>query len=793
MIGRSAGGKRVRPRGGYAALAVCALGFVLGCADTKRTPRKAAPPHPPPPPSQPNAPKPEPHPGLTVGEGGVVLKGGKPFRGIGVNYFDAFYRTLKDRNDESYREGFAELARLGIPFARFMCCGFWPKDNALYFEDRERYFELLDGVVRAAEEHGIGLVPSLFWHTATVPDMVGEPVDQWGNPRSKVRDFMRTYVREVVTRYRASPAIWGWEFGNETNLSADLPNAAKHRPKIVPRLGTPDSRSARDEMTHDIMVSALEGFAREVRKHDPHRIITSGNSCLRPSAWHQWREGSWKQDTEAQFAERFRLDHPAPIDTMSVHVYWSSSKRFGRDVPVSKFLRLAACAAKDVGEPLFVGEFGARKEKSDETDAQVRERFAAILSAIEVSGAPLAALWVYDFGGQRESWNVTPSNARAWQLDAIAAANRRLVTRAGRDGTDAGAEKKHPLVFASYYVWYKSGDAKKPYAGWVRPSMRVPAGAKRHGSHGEPHIASTAYPLAGLYDSADPAVAEWHVRLAKSAGIDAFLVSWWGAHDGRARAFERGILPAAEKLGFKVALLDERAQFHKDLDQYKAMAAKFLRDYKDSPAYLRIDGRPVIYLYQVAAGPTLTPEKFAELKEYVEARVGPVYWIVDKLAHDPAAARRGDADRVKRIPEPWLKTPGVDALGFYSTFSHFRAHTHAELAGKYRYLAGLARAAGKKSLLPVHPGHDNSRFSANAYVMPRRDGATLRDYLRAASEAEADFVMVTSWNEWPETTVVEPSVTWADPYRYLRIIAEWRGVAFGDPAPPPRARDAGPK
>ncbi|MHC5054781.1 MAG: glycosyl hydrolase 53 family protein [Planctomycetota bacterium] len=357
-------------------------------------------------------------------------------------------------------------------------------------------------------------------------------------------------------------------------------------------------------------------------------------------------------------------------------------------------------------------------------------------------------------------------------------------------GAVEGAPKERPLVLASYYVWYGSGEAKEPYAGWVRPNMRVPANAKRHGPPGEPHIASTAYPLVGPYDSADPDVAEWHVRLAKSAGIDGFLVSWWGAHKGRDKAFERGILPAAEKLGFKAALLDERAQFHRDLDEYKAMAAKFLKRYKDNPAYLHVDGRPVIYLYQVAAGPTLTPAKFAELKAHVESEAGPVYWIVDKLAHDPAAARRGDADRVKRIPGDWLRAPGVDAFGFYSTFSHFRAHTYDELGGKYRYLAGLARAAGKKSLLPVHPGHDNSRFGGNPYVMPRRDGATLRDYLRAAREANADSVMVTSWNEWPETTVVEPSSTWADPYQYLRIIAEWRGVRFGTPPRPP-GRTAG--
>jgi hypothetical protein len=128
-------------------------------------------------------------------------------------------------------------------------------------------------------------------------------------------------------------------------------------------------------------------------------------------------------------------------------------------------------------------------------------------------------------------------------------------------------------------------------------------------SRGEPLFASPARPLAGLYDSADPQIARWHVRLAQAAGIDAFLVSWWDRFKGRDQAFESGVLAAAEELGFKVALLDERAQFHQNLSQYQAMLTGALRRFKDSPAYLRLDGRPVVYLYQVAANPGLTAEQ----------------------------------------------------------------------------------------------------------------------------------------------------------------------------------------
>lgn len=340
-----------------------------------------------------------------------------------------------------------------------------------------------------------------------------------------------------------------------------------------------------------------------------------------------------------------------------------------------------------------------------------------------------------------------------------------------------------PLLFANYYTWYRTGDHPRyPWSNWTRPETDRNPLAQQARRPGEPPLSSAARPLVGLYDSADPEIAIWHVRLAQAAGIDAFLVSWWDKVKERDQAFESGVLAAAEKLGFKVALLDERAQYHAELAQYQSMLARALRKYKDSPAYLRLDRRPVVYLYQVAANPGLTPEEFTAVRRHVENEVGPVYWIVDKIAHDPEAQRIGDEARLKVIPANWLSTPGIDAFGFYSTFSNFRAHQYDELIGKYRHLTGLAHGAGKKMLLPVHPGHDNSHFRTDPYIMPRRDGQTLRDYLRAATEAGADFIMVTSWNEWPETTVVEPSSAWPDLYLYLKILAEWKGVSF---APPP--------
>jgi len=107
-----------------------------------------------------------------------------------------------------------------------------------------------------------------------VPDLVGEPVNRWGDTNSLTHKFMREYTGQVVARYVSSPAIWGWEFGNEFNLVADLPNAAQHRPPVVPQLGTPATRSAEDELSHKMIRTAFHAFAEEVRRLDSRRITS---------------------------------------------------------------------------------------------------------------------------------------------------------------------------------------------------------------------------------------------------------------------------------------------------------------------------------------------------------------------------------------------------------------------------------------------------------------------------------------------------------------------------------------
>lgn len=360
-------------------------------------------------------------PGLTVNDQGELMLQGAPFRGIGVNYYDAFVRTLEHPPRTNYDAGFRELAARKIPFARFSAGGYWPVNWQIYQTNRVQYFQQLDEVVLSAERHGLGLIPSFFWNLSAVPDLVGEPCNRWGDTNSRTIAFMRNYTHELVTRYEKSPAIWAWEFGNEYNLAADLPNAARSRPPAVPHLGTPAQRTAADELTHENFRTALRAFAEAVRQYDQHRPIISGNAFPRPSAWHQMHEHSWQSDTPEQFRLMLAADNPSPINTLSVRAY-DLTNDVGR-------LAKAMTVARSEKKPLFVGEFGV--PGGDTTEA--RTSFATILTAIETNQVPFSALWVFDFDHQAKDWNVTPTNGRGWQLDAIQQANKRLRARLGKD------------------------------------------------------------------------------------------------------------------------------------------------------------------------------------------------------------------------------------------------------------------------------------------------------------------------------------------------------------------------
>ena len=336
-------------------------------------------------------------PGLSTARDGTLLRNGVPYRGVGVNYPDAFLRPLRHPEDQSYRDDFRALAANHIPFARITACGFWPSDYKSYLQDKENYFKVLDGVVQAAEESNVGLIANLFWASSTVPDLVGEPRDQWGNSQSKTRQFMRTYIREVVSRYVNSPAIWGWEFSNECNLSLDNPDAWRNQRSINPRLGMTRSRGPDDTVTTEIFTSALSDFARTVREIDDHRMLLTGNSVPRFSAYHMQTERRNGADNAEQFATMLLRQNPGPFNPICIHTApMSPMPRFAkRPVSYNELIQTCARAARSASKSLYIEEFVTCAPKMECSIATRRGYVNEVLGAMQANNVSLASVWVY--------------------------------------------------------------------------------------------------------------------------------------------------------------------------------------------------------------------------------------------------------------------------------------------------------------------------------------------------------------------------------------------------------------
>lgn len=331
-------------------------------------------------------------PGLSVAQDGTLLRNGVSYRGVGVNYTDAFLRPLRHPTDDSYRDDFRKLAANHIPFARIIACGFSSSDYQLYLQDKETYFKLLDGVVQAAEESNVGLIANLFWSNSAVPNLVGEPRNQWGNSKSKTRQFMRTYIREVVSRYVNSPAIWGWEFSNEYNLSLDAP-VARNLPPVNSRLGKTRSRGPDDALTTEIFTSALSDFARTVREIDGQRMLLTGNNVPRFSAYHM-QTGSRGSDNRDQWATMLLRQNPGPFNPVCIHSSpISPLPRFAKRY--NELIQTCAGAARSASKSLYIEEFVTCPPKTECSIATRRQTVNEVLGAIQANNVSLASVWVY--------------------------------------------------------------------------------------------------------------------------------------------------------------------------------------------------------------------------------------------------------------------------------------------------------------------------------------------------------------------------------------------------------------
>lgn len=325
----------------------------------------------------------------------VLCLGRKPYRATGVNCYDLFNGTVTyDDKDSAFRfdpsHAYATLDRLkaeGVPVVRFNCGMYYDTELPAVIEYGEQYFATLKKIAEYAETCRIGLIPSLFWHFAAVPRYFGETYRSWGRDTSRTLEFMKTYTRRVVETLQGCKSIFAWEFGNEFNLEADLPNWQE-----IYKTEDPDNRKSADDVQH-----AYKTFVQTVRTVDTTgRLICSGNAALRPSQYHQYVENSWTVDTPQQYAEITRKLNPDGMRSVSEHIYDLKRKVGPYDslLDLDGQLALARDAAHSMGKIYYVGEFAGVLP----SEADYRIFYDAFLRA----GVPLSLVWNFSMKGNIE-------------------------------------------------------------------------------------------------------------------------------------------------------------------------------------------------------------------------------------------------------------------------------------------------------------------------------------------------------------------------------------------------------
>jgi len=305
-------------------------------------------------------------------------------------------------------------------------------------------------------------------------------------------------------------------------------------------------------------------------------------------------------------------------------------------------------------------------------------------------------------------------------------------------------------VLAVYYVWY--GYGKPGDDGWKN------ADTNKHVT------ANTArYPLKGPYKSQDVAVIDWQIDQAKTHGITGFVVSWFGKtakwHDDALAL----LLERAEKKDFKVSVYWET---HRDTGAQMLQFAVddlsyVLERYGKSQAFLKINGKPVIFAYGRVAYQTPVA-LWPAIIEGVRAQAGDFALIADGYQDSYGYLFDGlhTYDPAGLSPEVWNNL-SVDDLGKLRAW----ADQH------YGYGVKIARQHNRIACVMVTPGCDARKAYKITEKSDRLDGRTYRALWEEALKAKPDWVFITSWNEWPEGTEIEPSLELGD--EYLKITAEY--------------------
>lgn len=269
----------------------------------------------------------------------------------------------------------------------------------------------------------------------------------------------------------------------------------------------------------------------------------------------------------------------------------------------------------------------------------------------------------------------------------------------------------------------------------------------------------TDYPLE-KYNSADGGVAARQIEQAQSAGIDAFIVSWFGPTDGQTTAVLNVMLDQAAARGFHAgAAIDVFAGgANATYDGMVAAISYLVYDRSNHPAWVRYNGKPVIHFaFQENTG--FTDQQWQDIRNAIDPAHNTI-WVAEGLQGVNGCCLHGGAfDGAYAFNVAW--GGGGNSKNSRSGFFH----------------------------PTVHPGWDETLIAA-AENRPnptspkdRANGGYLRGSWNSAVGYGTDVILIVSWNEFMENSHIEPSVNYGSQSLEVLapLIARWKGVPVTQP------------
>ena len=261
------------------------------------------------------------------------------------------------------------------------------------------------------------------------------------------------------------------------------------------------------------------------------------------------------------------------------------------------------------------------------------------------------------------------------------------------------SQPSFPIRAAFYYAWYPEA--------WSRRSVF-------------PY--STFRPSLDYYDVDDARIVRAHVDALRYGHLHAGIYSWWGpvGYPMTDVRFWR-YLAAARTTSFRWAIYYEREGYETPSVEKIRADLEFVRDaYASKPAYLRIDGRFVVFVYG------------------------------------------GADDTCASTSRRWAEANTVGAYVVLKAFDGYLSCT-PQPEGWHEYSATLGQYGLAQGSFVVSPGFDEPSEGGPRLA---RDLARWREDVAAMLGSNAAWQLVLSFNEWPEGTSVESAREWETPSGY---------------------------